>query len=320
MEDTILRGLVVPKHILQHLLDYAKCSTLDDALESLIKIARTESGRSELASKNVLVVLELIRFLLNHLTRSFLLSSLKLLRNLCAGELRNQNSFITNNGVEVISCALNSGNEKFVTLLCMVIYICCIGSNERIEELCGAQGIRIVEDISKTASIVGFGEDWLKWLLSEVCFEEHKFPALFYQLSLCDVVTDDLWCKNLTFSEEQAFMMGYLGILSKILNQHLDEVSVSNEFSMCVLGILKKASGSVDFFSTGKSALPTGISEVDVLGYSLTILRDVCAKYDPRSSNNEGSIDVVDSILSSGLLELLLDILCDLGPPEIIRK
>ncbi|PIA44472.1 hypothetical protein AQUCO_01700222v1 [Aquilegia coerulea] len=360
MEDTILPGLVLPEHILQPLLDSAKCSTLDDALESLIKIARTESGRSELASKNtVLVVLELIRFLLNSLARCFFLLSLKLLRNLCAGELRNQNSFITNNGVEVISNVLNSdsdngivrtglqllGNvslageehqrliwllffpDQFMEIarirkseicdpLCMVIYNCCSGSNERVGELCGVQGLRIVEEIIKTASIVGFGEDWLKWLLSEVCFEEHQFPALFYQISSDDLI-DDLRCENPIFSEEQAFL---LGVLSEVLSQHIDEVSVSYEFAMCVLGILKKAVGSVDFFSTGKSALPTGVPEIDVLGYSLTILRDVCAKYDPRSSKNEGSIDIVDSMLSSGLLELLLNILRDLEPPEIIRK
>ncbi|PIA61152.1 hypothetical protein AQUCO_00300581v1 [Aquilegia coerulea] len=324
-------------------------------------IARTESGRSELASKNtVLVVLELIRFILNHSTCCFLLSSLKLLRNLCAGELLNQNSFITNNGVEVISRVLNLDSEngivrtglhllgnvslageehqrltwlllfpdQFMEIarirkseicdsLCMVIYNCCSGSDDQIRELCGVQGMRIVEDIIKTASTVGFGEDWLKWFLSELCFEEHKFPALFYQLNPRDVVTDDLWCKNPIFSEEQAFL---LGILSEILNQHIDEVSISNEFAMCVLGILKKAVGSVDIFSTGKSTLPTGIPEVDVLGYSLTILRDVWAKYDPRSSRNEGSIDIVDSMLSSGLLELLLNNLRDLEPPEIIRK
>ncbi|KAF5189925.1 ataxin-10-like [Thalictrum thalictroides] len=196
MEDIIRPALVVPEHILQPLLDSAKCSTLDDALESLIKIARTESSRSELASKNtVLVVLELVRFLLNRLTSCFLLSSLKLLRNLCAGEVQNQNSFIANNGIEVISNALSSdsdngivrtglqllGNvslageehqrliwllffpDQFMEIarirksdicdpLCMVIYNCC-GRNERVGELCGVQGIRIVEDIIKTASI-----------------------------------------------------------------------------------------------------------------------------------------------------------------------
>ncbi|KAF9621009.1 hypothetical protein IFM89_015831 [Coptis chinensis] len=365
MEHTVLPELDVPEHVLQPLLSIANCSTLNSALEKLISSARTEYGRSALAAINIIpLVLQLVKSLSTLETRSFLSSSLKLLRNLSAGEVQNQNSFITNKGVETISISLKSvvkysdsdqgvvraglqllgnvslaGEEhqraiwhhffpyQFMEIarirkteicdaLCMVIYTCCSGSNEREGELCGVQGLKIVTKIIGTASQVGFAEDWFQWLVSKLCLEESHFPTFFYQLGVDVVVnSEDLNCKVAVFSEEQAFL---LGVLSEVLNQQTDDISVSNECIMCVLGILKKALVTVDFSSRGKSGLPTGIPAVDVLGYSITILRDVCANY--GSADSAGSVTVVDSLLSCGLLELLLNILRNLEPPEIIRN
>lgn len=156
---------------------------------------------------------------------------------------------------------------------------------------------------------VGSGEDWFELLLSKICLEESYLSPLFSKLSLCD----DTTLKSGLFGPEQAFLFSSL---SKILNEQISDISICNDFSLSVLGIFKKAAGVVDFTSRGKSGLPTGFPNIDVFGYSLTLLRDICA-----CDYSEGKfVDAVESLLSTRFLELLLDLLCDLEPPAIIRN
>ncbi|KAF8379387.1 hypothetical protein HHK36_028821 [Tetracentron sinense] len=368
MEDTLSPEVSVPISVFQQILTSANSSTLEETLDSLLENSRTVHGRSDLASKNILsLILQLTESLSNPSTRHLLFSSLKLLRNLCAGEIANQTSFIEHNGVKIVSIALSSmgfgsesdfgivrmglqllGNvslageehqshvwDQFFPVefreiakirrqevcdpLCMVIYTCCNGSYERVGELCGVQGLPILAEIIRTASEVGFGEDWLKLLLSRICFKEFHFLPLFFELHL-DVAAEgggDIKYGDDRFTTEQAFL---LSILSERLNQRIDEITFSNDFALCILGILKRAVGVIDSVSRNKSGLPTGSAAIDVLGYSLTILRDVCAQDGIGDSKKEGSMDAVNSLVSSGLVELLLGLLRDLEPPEIIRK
>ncbi|WJX78643.1 hypothetical protein P8452_61840 [Trifolium repens] len=81
----------------------------------------------------------------------------------------------------------------------------------------------------------------------------------------------------------------------------------------------RNLSGVLEQAVRGKSGLPSGITAVDVLGYSLTMLRDICA-HDSMRGEEEDANDVVDVLLSYGLIELLLTLLVDLEPPAIIRK
>jgi len=64
---------------------------------------------------------------------------------------------------------------------------------------------------------------------------------------------------------------------------------------------------------------PTGSAVIDVLGYSLAMLRDICAT-NGGVGIDEDLVDVVDTLFSSGLLDLLLCLLRELGPPAKIRK
>lgn len=99
----------IPENILQPLLIAANSSTLDKALEILVELARTNNGRSDLASKNTLTTtLHLCQLLSYPSFAGTLLLALKLIRNLCAGEPRNQNSFIDQNGVDIISNIISS--------------------------------------------------------------------------------------------------------------------------------------------------------------------------------------------------------------------
>lgn len=351
MDYTLLSDFPLPENIIRPLMTTSKSSTLVESLEIFIEASRTADGRSDLASKNILSSsLQLVQFLSYHFDCHLLLLSLKLIRNICAGEMANQNSFIEQNGIKIVSTILISartnlessygiirlglqvlGNislagechqlavwhqffpEEFLEIskirkrdicdpLCMVLYTGCDGNPSLLSKLCGDQGVSIVAEIVRTASTVGFGEDWLKLLLSRICLEELHFHPMFSKL--CPTYAFG------KFASEQAFL---LSIISEILNERLNEITVPCDFALCVLEIFKRATEVVDFTSRGKIGLPTSSTPIDVLGYSLTILRDICA-------SKEGSVDVVNLLLSSGLLALLLRLLRDLEPPAVIRR
>lgn len=127
---------------------------------------------------------------------------------------------------------------------------------------------------------------------------------------------EEITVKDDTFSTDQAFL---LRIVSEILNERLEEVRVSADFALFVLEVYKRSIGLVDFCSRGKCGLPTGFATIDVLGYSLTVLRDVCAQ-DGFGDPEVGLQTTAVALLSHGLLDLLLGILRDLEPPAMVRK
>ncbi|KAI3839775.1 hypothetical protein MKW98_010080 [Papaver atlanticum] len=345
MENTL--PLTVPEHILGPLFVSANCSKLEQALENLIETAKTPDGRLKLSSVKILpIVLDLARCQISSSNHYILILSFKLLRNLCAGEILNQNCFIEEDGVDVVARALcsisfdtNSTDEiieiirfglellgnvcgageehqaavwshlfpvvfkdiaglrvkKTSDVLSMVIYSCCHGSNEIMRQLCEVPGLQIVAEIVRTASRDGLGEDWLLGLLAKICLEEAYFSPLFFILST-------------TGAHEK----------SNNLKETGDIFTLENGFLLSILfGILNKK--LVNFFSRGQSTLPTGTPAVDVLGYSINILRDICAQ-DRVNLGTEESVTIVDLLLSSGLLDLLIDVLCELGPPLTIKK
>lgn len=109
MEDTSLSDFPLPENLLQPLFAASNSSNLERALEILINSSRSAKGRSYLASKNILpVILQLSHSLHCNSHPDLLILSLKLIRNLCAGEIENQNSFIEIRGVELVATILSS--------------------------------------------------------------------------------------------------------------------------------------------------------------------------------------------------------------------
>ncbi|XP_057971415.1 uncharacterized protein LOC131160096 [Malania oleifera] len=366
MDDVSSMELCVQEYILQPLFATSKSSKLDEALKILIEVSRTADGRLDLAANNILfTALQLCQSLSYPPGGHLLLLSLKFLRNLCAGEIANQNSFIEQNGVETVSSILGSiefssdlgyriicmglqvlGNvvlagkehqravwhqffpEEFARIarvrgreacdtLCMILYTCCDGNGGLIRELCGDRGLHIVAEIVQIASAVGIGEDWLKLLLTRICLEEFHFQPLFSKLSLYRFEKSaDIKCGDDHFVSEQSFLLSFL---SEILNGWICEITISSDFALCVLGIFKKAVEVVNSVPRSEFGLPTGSTAVDVLGYSLIILRDICAQ-DGAEGGKEEMVDVVHSLICGGLLEMLLGLLRDLEPPALIRK
>ncbi|WCJ18719.1 ARM repeat superfamily protein [Euphorbia peplus] len=361
VNDVSREEMSLSDDLLEPLFRASNFSNLREALESLIAASRIKDGRADLASKGILpIVVNLIQSIPYPSGHEYLMLGLKLLRNLCAGEISNQNLFLELDGAGMISVVLRSagllsepkcsiirvglqvlanvclaGEEHqqviwrclfpsmFVAVakvqsqdtsdpLCMIVYSCCDGNPSLFQELCGDQGLSIVTEIVRTASKVGFGEDWLKLLLSRICLEEIYFPKLFSRL-YC--IGGSEKSENV-FSSEQAYL---LSIVSDILNERLRDITVSNDLAMFAFGIFKRSLEVIECGSRAKSGLPTGSAEVDVLGYSLTILRDMCAQHG-KTAIVEDVVDVVDTLVLHGLIELLLSVLCKLEPPAIIKR
>lgn len=169
-------------------------------------------------------------------------------------------------------------------------------------------GLPILVELVTTASRVGHKEEWLEWLLFKICVEEEMFEILFAALGSTDAGES-----GNGFTAKHSFL---LGTLSKCLTERPEEVLVSNSFALHVLNVQKHAAETVDFTCRGSSALPTGCPEIDVLGYSLLLLKDICA-WEPASSETEAP---VDSLLQTGLVKRLLKYLGELEPPSTIRK
>lgn len=358
----------ISEDTLRLLFEASNCSNMEKSLEILIQNAKTDSGRSELASKKILpALLNIVHSLTSHhrCHNDILSLCFKLLRNLCAGEAANQGSFLEQNGVAVVCSVLRSeagssgpdhglvrwglqvlanvslagklhqhaiweelypvgfvslarlGTKETCDPLCMVIFTCCDGNPEWFKKLSSDDGWLVMAEIVRTASSASLGEDWLKLLLSRICLEESQLPGLFSKLQFVDVPKGEVTeSKDSQFSFEQAFL---LRILSEILNEQLRDVTVSKEVALFVFGIFKKSIGVLEHAMRGKSGLPSGFAGVDVLGYSITLLRDICAQ-NGMKSNKEDASDVVDVLLSYGIIELLLFLLGALEPPAIIRK
>ncbi|KAL1553459.1 ataxin-10 [Salvia divinorum] len=352
------------ENVFEQLLAASGSSTVKESLECLIDTAKTSDGRLDLACKHIVVLV--LRLCQSPPSAEELFLSIKLLRNLCAGEMKNQDLFIHQNGVTIILALINSmgfvssssdnrtlhmvlqllGNvslageqlqgviwremfpfgfmdiarvqsKETCDTLSMVIYTCVEGSNKSSVELLGDAGLDIVVEIIRTVTIVGYKEHWVKLLLFKICFEDSYFSPLYSKLS--PVAEDENSDMNVaginSFGAEQALL---LSILAEILNQQLGDIVVSNEFPLFLFKILRNVVGVVDFSTRGKSHLPTGSADVDIMGYSLSLLRDISA-CQGQNVKNQGE-DAVDMLVSAGLVKFLIRLLRDLEPPAIIRK
>ncbi|CAH8334517.1 unnamed protein product [Eruca vesicaria subsp. sativa] len=349
----------IPEQVLQPLLRASSSNpshSLEQCLQFLIESSKTDSGRSDLADilPSIITLLQLLPY---PSSRHHLSLSLKLLRNLCAGETRNQEAFVDHDGSLVVSELLDSAigdaetvrfglqvlanvvvmgenrrqsdvwlrffPERFLAIsqlrrretcdpLCMILYVCVDGSSNEI--LCSDDGLNIVAETLRTSSSVGSVEDyWLKLLVSRLCVEGDCFPRLFSKLGRKEEAGNEI------FTSEQAFL---LRMVSDIANERLKEVSIPKDTAHFLLGLLRKSVVEVFGFVSGeKTELPTGSAVIDVMGYSLVIIRDACAGGSIEElKNDSGGSGNVEMLLSSGLIELLLDLLRRLEPPTTIKK
>ncbi|GLJ13860.1 hypothetical protein SUGI_0221460 [Cryptomeria japonica] len=318
---------------------------------------------------------------------------LKILRNLCAGEIKNQTSFVYDGGLEITAslakqlifqCSRNPSiernsfcegsdvcqmilqllgnvclageeqqsaiwraffphifagfasiqNAKIYEPLCMVICTCCKNSQGRLKEICGNDGYPIFAGLLSTSQKVRIEANWLELLLTKICYVEPYFVHLFTGLSSLEVSSARVGDGREIFCLEQALL---LYVIANFATHQMEEFSllvnskecksVVREFVTFIVEIVRKSEGSIDFRSVNPPTLPTGLPAIDVLGYSLNILRDICASEDfPSSSadihqNQENGKEYVgNSLVSSDLIQLMIDLLRELGPPEAVKK
>ncbi|KAL3722072.1 hypothetical protein ACJRO7_034429 [Eucalyptus globulus] len=287
-------GSSLPEDILDRLFAESKTTSLADALEVLAKISRNADGRADLASRSVLaLILDLIQGHLKYLNSEIL------------------NTFIEKSGVGITLTILRAPmralaldcravrialhalanffpkeflmpariwRQDIVDPLCIILYTCQDGNPVCVAEPCEDPGLSLVSEIARTASI----EEWFNLLLSVICLEEAHLPTLFIELAVA--FTDDskdvqLGCDE--FSPDQAFLISACG--------RINAVTISNEFTLYILGVFRKASRPADFSGGGQVK-----SSYRVLSYQCALL--------------------------SGLLNSLLHLLLELEPPPIIRK
>ncbi|KVH89169.1 Armadillo-like helical, partial [Cynara cardunculus var. scolymus] len=330
---SLISGVSIPESVLQPFIIVSNSSTLDKSLENLIESARTNDGRSDLASKNmVTTTLQLCQSLSYPSCGGILLLALKLVRNLCAGELRNQDSFIEQNGVDIVSniiCSeeiLNDSNYGIIRMgLQVLANVSLAGKEHQVVIWDRMYSLKFVE-IAKLrrkdtcdplCMIIYTCVDGNNGLIDKTCVEESYFTPLFSKLQYAFAEISDGGLPQLhMFTQDQLFL---LSILSEIINEQIEHITVSKAFAFDVFQILKTALRILDRVSRPKSTLPTGSIDIDALGYSLCILRDICA-FDGHDNFKEGYVDIVELLLSLGLIETLLDLLRDLEPPAIIRR
>lgn len=206
-------------------------------------------------------------------------------------------------------------SRKVRVQLPLMIYAWSDGNREFFSKLLN-DGWPIVAEILSMASSAGFDKDWFKLLLSRICLEEPHLRRLFSALWSADVPAGESIKFRYQFSSKQASL---LQTLSEFLNEPIGVLTVKKDAARVVLEIFKQSVGVLEHAMRGKSGIPTGIAAVDVLWYSLSILRNICSQHGVRG-NREDAEDVVDVLLSYGLIELLLSLLRDLEPLARIRK
>ncbi|KAH9306693.1 hypothetical protein KI387_011097 [Taxus chinensis] len=315
---------------------------------------------------------------------------LKIARNLCAGEITNQTSFIHDGGLEITaslakkiilhgSCNPDltpesldvcqmilqllgnvclAGEEQLAAVwrtffpevfvgfagiqnakiyepLCMVICTSCQDNQCRLKELCGNNGCPIIAGILRTSQTGTVGIEWA-WLglLTKICFVKPYFVQLFISLRAQEASSVRVEAGNDTFSSEQAHL---LHLIANFATDQMEEFSllvnsreckpVLREFVTSVVEIVWKSERIINFRPENPLTLPTGLPAIDILGYSLNILRDMCACEDSPSFSVDihqiqetGTFSVVDSLVSSGLIKLMIHLLQELGPPETVEK
>ncbi|CAD5175015.1 unnamed protein product [Musa acuminata subsp. malaccensis] len=211
-------------------------------------------------------------------------------------------------------------NPVVCNSLCKVLNMCCsaTGGRRRLGELCEeGRGLPILLDIVNTMSPSCRKEICLYFLLGKACIKDIYFNLVFQRLSSVNTL-DDSFGANFTyklFTKEQVFLLRLLSYHLIAWPDVLD--TISSYFALGVLQLLKEAYSVVDASSQSISAGLTDDLAINVLWCSFYILRDICSWKDHSSSASE---DPADSLLSAGLLQLLLRYLRELEPPNIVKN
>ncbi|URE25827.1 Spinocerebellar ataxia type 10 protein domain [Musa troglodytarum] len=317
----------------------------DEALEFLIEASRTPGGRARLASTGALAVA--LRRVASD-TSSALLPSLRLVRNLCAGDAVHQDAFVELGGPDRIASVLLStppASDVARVALQAIGNVACGGEAQRsavwarffpaFGSVPGPGGLR--------SPLHGFG--YVLFFrghrrLAELCETKTGLPIILEIVTtacraghqeewldwlLCKVCIEEAYLSHLfqglaspstdnsidaqcRYSFFTREQAFLLGMLSEYLSNRPKDVSMIS--SPCALEVLKV----VDIASAIVDFSSRGSSDVPT---GFLQLMHICAWENDIAHATEAPVDL---LLSAGLLQLLLRLLGELEPPAIIRK
>ncbi|KAI3933975.1 hypothetical protein MKW92_012077 [Papaver armeniacum] len=365
MQNSSPLTLIIPDHILKPILVTAECIRLNQAileplsvtancrkrklvqaleihqaLELLTETCKSPIGRHDLAGIKILpIVINLTRFLISSSSRNLLHLSLKLLINLCNGEILNQDCFLEEDGVDVVARVFDSVSfktdiETTVYGLQLLGNLCPAGEEHRDAVWCRFFPV-VFKDISRVrvreiADVLCMvlyaccdgsnapmghlykGEDeFLVELLAKVCLGGSYFWPLLSELSIPGALekTNGLSAAEKTFTPLNSYLLKTL--YECLFRKRHETLLLSKDFAVSILGLLKRVVRAIDFLSRDESHLPTDSPTVNVLGYTINIIMIICIRSEDA---------VVDLLLSSGLVNIFLGLLRELEQPEIIKK
>ncbi|WOL05712.1 hypothetical protein Cni_G14441 [Canna indica] len=213
-------------------------------------------------------------------------------------------------------------NSLVCGCLCLVLDVCCsgVGGRRRLGELCEVgRGLPILINIVMAMSRVIQKDEYLYWLLGKACIEgihfTHVFQGLSYVSTMVSSTGTDLTYKF--FTAEQVFFLETLSNYLTACPGYLD--TISKKFALGVLQLMEEAYAVSNVNIQSNSGVTNGATVTDVLEYSLFILRDLCS-WKHRHSPASETEDPADSLLSAGLIELLLRFLRELKHPNNIKN
>ncbi|CAN6302544.1 unnamed protein product [Urochloa humidicola] len=285
----------------------------EDILAALIEFCRTPEGRRGLSD-----VLADTLDLLPVSPSRLLLLRLCLLRNLLAGDEFNQLAFIERSGPSVVVSSVLSfpslAPDAARAALQAMGNTALAGEFHRdavwealfpeaLREFAGVRDTGVLDPLCMVLDTCCGGEGG-RLRLNELCQEDLGLP-IFVQVvnTASQVEHKEEWLEWLLFKvcvEEEKFESLFNALCST------DDVECANSGEY----------NAKHAFLLGTSPLPTGRPAIDILGYTLQLLRDICA-WESSSSETQGP---VDSLLQTGLVKRLLKYLGELEPPSTIRK
>ncbi|KAI5065702.1 hypothetical protein GOP47_0020397 [Adiantum capillus-veneris] len=257
---------------------------------------------------------------------------LQLLGNACgAGEAQRDAAWKAFFPDTFRTLALLKDESKIMEPLSMVIYTCSHGNFHRLKDLCIQDGAVVLSSclqaVAPNRALCGSDSDWICLLTLDLCSEKSLVPLLFRSLQ----GPSEESIPECQFTTEQATLLSCL--LDVLGEEHSHDIVQNSKIDVLAIieflaQILRYASHA--YFTsllTTSSAVahatgPCGIPVIDVLGYTLELFK-VLSGFDcgdQKSGSRFGRSSVVGKLLEDGVIELCIELLKKLGPPELIVR
>lgn len=242
----------------------------------------------------------------------------------------------------------STNEDKIMEPLLMVLYTCSRGNMQRLTDFCLGEGAALLAACFRAATPTGVlsssARDWLYLLVSQLCFQTPLFRLLFTNLGELAVfgtpATPNIPnVADIMFSPEQAALLDTLCFLLSEKAQAQIEGSCFEQQKACEMPMPSESIGFLAHIIRVASKVsdtgcpyrnrPCGIPAIDVLGYALELIKILsgweCDRHQKIISlgskyREHERCSVVAELVSHGFIRLCIELLQDIGPPELILQ